>query len=316
MVQKVKLGRTDLLVNPIGIGANKFQQQDVSTNTEYGGDVLLAAINAGLDFIDTAFIYGNGVSETIIGDTLKKHNLRQQVVIATKGAHDLSSGEMKINNHPNFLRQQVEDSLRRLQTDYLDLYYIHFPDESTPKDEAVGTLLRLKEEGKIRAIGASNFSLEQLKEGNKDNGIDVVQDEYNLINRTAETEFFPYFKEAEIAFIPYFPLASGLLAGKYSTDTILNENQKRKEHFQAGYYETILEKVNQIKPLAEKHHTGLQNVVLAYYLMQEEVAALIPGARNRQQVLENMETLEVRLDAEDVQLIESAFPHNYHFKLN
>ena len=104
----------------------------------------------------------------------------------------------------------MDKSLKRLQTDVIDLFYIHFPDEETPKYEAVGALQRLKEAGKIRAIGVSNFSIEQLKEANQDGYIDVVQGEYNLINRTAEKELFPYYLDKDISFIPYYPLASGL----------------------------------------------------------------------------------------------------------
>src|SRR5690606_10232489 len=119
---------------------------------------------------------------------------------------------------PHFLKEEVEKSLKRLQTDYIDLYYIHRPDKTTPKYEAVGALKQLKEEGKIRAIGVSNFSLEQLKEANQDGYVDVVQDEYNLLSRDAEKELLPYTIENGISFIPYFPLASGLLTGKYDKD--------------------------------------------------------------------------------------------------
>ena len=162
MVEKVNLGKTDLVIHPIGFGANKVAPEDKATNTEYGGVVLETAINNGLNFIDTAYIYGMGQSEEIIGETLKKNNWRQDLVLATKGAHIVEGDKTIVDNTPEFLVGEVEKSLKRLQTDYIDLYYIHFPDDKTPKYEAVGALQRLKEEGKIRAIGLSNFSLEQL----------------------------------------------------------------------------------------------------------------------------------------------------------
>src|SRR5690606_20779714 len=124
--------------------------------------------------------------------------------------------ERIIDNSPEFLRDTVEASLKRLQTDYIDLFYIHSPDAKTPKYEAVGALKELKDEGKIRAIGVSNFSLAQLKEANQDGYVDVLQGHYNLLNRNAEQEYFPYTIENQISFIPYFPFASGLLAGKYT----------------------------------------------------------------------------------------------------
>ncbi|WP_027108919.1 aldo/keto reductase [Lacticigenium naphthae] len=311
MVEKVRLGRTDLIVHPIGLGANKISAADPDTHTEYGGDVILAGIENGMNFIDTAFIYGRGESETIIGKTLKENQLRKEIVIATKGAHQEVNGEIQLNNHPDFLTQQVEDSLSRLQTDYIDLYYIHFPDEDTPKAEAVGALARLKEQGKIRAIGVSNFSLEQLKEANVDGHVDVVQDEYNLLNQSAEENFFPYFKEKEISFIPYFPFASGLLAGKYDQDTHLSDRQKQRPQFQEPTYSDILNRMDKLKTLEKKYDTGIQNIVLAYYLSQEPVNAVIPGARNRQQMLENLHAATIQLDSEDRAFIESVFPKDY-----
>lgn len=113
-------------------------------------------------------------------------------------------------------------SLKRLQTDYIVLFYIHFPDQDTPKDEAVGAINQLKEQGKIRAIGVSNFSIDQLKEANKDGYVDVYQGEYNLLRREAEKELFPYVTDKGISYVPYFPLASGLLTGKYEKNTNLD----------------------------------------------------------------------------------------------
>lgn len=126
-------------------------------------------------------------------------------------------------------------SLRRLKTDYIDLLYIHFPDEHTPKNEAIGALKELKDEGKIRAIGVSNFSLAQLQEANQDSYVDVYQGHYNLIHREAEKELFPYVLEHNIAFIPYFPLASGLLTGKYTKDTEIPEYRKNSQFFQKRF---------------------------------------------------------------------------------
>ncbi|WP_080146902.1 aldo/keto reductase [Marinilactibacillus piezotolerans] len=314
MSEFVTLGKSGLKVHPIGLGANKISDADPSTNTEYGGDILLDAIDKGLNFIDTAFIYGDGKSESIIGETLKKHQLRQDIVIATKGAHEYVNGEIKLNNHPDFLTQQVEDSLKRLQTDYIDLYYIHFPDEDTPKAEAVGALSRLKEQGKIRSIGVSNFSLDQIKEGNVHDDIDVVQDEYNLLNQSAESEVFPYYREKNISFIPYFPFASGLLAGKYDKDTQLSDRQKSRPQFQEPTYSEILSKVDQLKSLADKYNTGIQNIVLAYYLSKDVVDAVIPGARNRQQMEQNLAAANIQLTAEECQFISEVFPSSFKLK--
>ncbi|WP_225743544.1 aldo/keto reductase [Marinilactibacillus sp. Marseille-P9653] len=314
MSEFVTLGRSGLKVHPIGLGANKISDADPETNTEYGGDILLDAIDKGLNFIDTAFIYGDGKSESIIGETLKKNNLRQDIVIATKGAHEYVDGELKLNNSPEFLTKQVEDSLARLQTDYIDLYYIHFPDENTPKAEAIGALSRLKEQGKIRSIGVSNFSFDQIKEANVHQDIDVVQDEYNLLNQEAESKVFQYYKEQNISFIPYFPFASGLLAGKYDQNTQLTDRQKSRPQFQEPTYSEILGKVEQIRPLAEKYNTGLQNIVLAYYLSKDVVDAVIPGARNRKQMEQNLEAANFKLTEDECKFIANIFPPSFKLK--
>lgn len=308
MVNKVQLGRTDLWIHPIGFGANKVGPEDPSTNTEYGGKVLATGIERGMNFIDTAFMYGKGVSEEIIGKTIKENNWRDEVVIATKGAHKYTADGVVFDNSPDFLVGEVEKSLKRLQTDVIDLYYIHFPDEDTPKYEAVGALHRLKEQGKIRAIGVSNFSLEQLKEANQDGYVDVVQGHYNLLNRSAEKEFFPYFKEHGISFIPYFPLASGLLVGKYTKDTVITGRNKERPQFQPGVFEKNVEKVDQLKPIAEKHQASVPQIVLAFYLTLDTIDAVIPGARNITQVLNNLETANIHLDQEDIAKIEAIFP--------
>ena len=225
MVQKVQIAKTDLVVNPIGLGTNAVGGHNLYPNLkdEQGMDMVRDAINHGVDFLDTSFIYGPGYSEELVGKVVKDMGKRQEVVVATKAAHKFVDGEVQFDNSPAFLKQAVDDALKRMQTDYIDLFYIHNPDENTPKDEAVGALKELKDAGKIRSICVSNFSLDQLKEANKDGYVDVVQDLYNLIQRDAEQTFFDYTKENDISFIPFFPLASGLLAGKYDENTTFPE---------------------------------------------------------------------------------------------
>lgn len=308
MTKEVELGKTGIHIHPIGLGANKISQADESTNTEYGGKIIQTAIDHGMNFIDTAFMYGKGVSEEIIGSTLKESNLRNDAVIATKGAHVFEGDTITLNNHPDFLTKAVDDSLRRLQTDYIDLYYIHFPDESTPKYEAVGALQRLKEAGKIRSIGVSNFSAEQLKEANQDGYVDVVQDGYNLIQRSAEETLFPYCETNNISFVPYFPFASGLLAGKYDRNTVLSDKQKAKPQFHDEVFFNYLDKVDKIRAIAAKHNVEVSHVVLAYYLTKKPIDAVIPGARNGSQVIDNLKAAQIKLNVYETELIEQVFP--------
>src|SRR5690625_1556057 len=193
MTEKVTIRGTDLTVNPIGLGTNAVGGQRYYPNItdDAGREFLRTAIGHGVDFWDTAFIYGPKRSEEIIGEVLEETGERDNIVLATKAAHKIINGKTYLDNSPAFLKQAVEDSLKRLRTDYIDLFYIHRPDENTPKYEAIGALQELKDEGKIRAIGVSNFSLDQLKEANRDGHVNVYQGLYNLIERGAEKELFP-----------------------------------------------------------------------------------------------------------------------------
>ncbi|GAA0608636.1 aldo/keto reductase [Virgibacillus siamensis] len=308
MANKVELGKTGLYIHPIGLGANKIGYENKETNTEYGGKIITEAMEHGLNFIDTALMYGNGLSEEIIGKTLKDAGNRSNVVLATKGSNRNEGDKIVHDNTPSFLNKTVDESLKRLNTDVIDLFYIHFPDEDTPKYEAVGALQRLREAGKIRAIGVSNFSMDQLIEANQDGYLDVVQGHYNLLERSAEKELFPYLLENEISFIPYFPFASGLLAGKYTKDTVLSDRLKKRPPFQGETYLRNLEKVDILHQIADKHSVAPAHVVLAYYLNLAPIDAVIPGARNVEQVTDNLKAAEVHLSEEDVQTIEKVFP--------
>lgn len=270
-------------------------------------NIVRSALDHGINFIDSAFIYGPGRSEELIGEVLKERGGRDNVVIATKGAHVIIGDKITLDNSPAFLRQSVEDSLKRLQTDYIDLYYIHFPDENTPKDEAVGELKKLKDEGKIRAIGVSNFSIDQLKEANKDGHVDVLQSHYNLLHRDAEQDLLPYTQEHGISFVPYFPLASGLLGGKYKQGDTFSDIRKNDPLFQGETFAKNLEKVDKVRQIANAKGVEVAHVVLAWYLTVPSIDVLIPGAKRPEQIVSNLETLKVQLTPEEIKTIDSIF---------
>ncbi|KOO42990.1 aldo/keto reductase [Priestia koreensis] len=309
MVKKVRIGQTDLHVNPIGLGTNAVGGHNLYPNLdeEVGKDLVRTAISKGINFLDTAFIYGPKRSEELIGEVLKETGSRSDIVIATKGAHKFVGNNVVIDNSPAYLKQSVEDSLKRLQTDYIDLYYIHFPDEDTPKDEAVGALKELKDQGKIKAIGVSNFSIDQLKEANKDGYVDVYQGEYNLFQRDAERDILPYAAENNISFVPYFPLAAGLLAGKYTKETTFDDLRKDMDLFKKENFEKNLEKVDALREIAEANHVEVAHLVLAWYLEQPAIDAIIPGAKRAAQVENNLKTLDVKLSPADIQKVDRIF---------
>ena len=286
----------------LGIGTNKVGGHNLFDNLkdQDGFDVVKEALDSGIAMIDTAYMYGLGRSEEIIGQVIKNYP-RENFKIATKAAQD-PDNNLTINNDPIFLEKSVNDALSRLQTDYIDIFYIHFPDDKTPKDKAVAALNELKKAGKIRAIGLSNFSLEQIKEANKNNQVDYVEDHYNLIQRHVEREIWPYLKENDIKFVPYFPLASGLLTGKYTID-----DANKFKHLNREEFEKIIQILKGIDVIANKHGATVTQIILAWYIKNPEISAVIPGARVPSQVANNVATLKIDLSTDEYQEIDNAF---------
>ncbi|PTH20374.1 aldo/keto reductase [Staphylococcus arlettae] len=310
-MKKVQLGKSEVEASPIALGTNAVGGHNLYNNLdeEQGKEVVRKAIKNGVSLLDTAYIYGLGRSEELIGETVKEFS-RDEYQIATKGAHYFDeNNEEQISNKPEFLKEQVEQSLKRLQVDYIDLFYIHFPDDETPKDEAVAALKELKDQGKIKAIGVSNFSLEQLKEANKDGYVDVVQLEYNLLNRENE-HIFEYTSENNITFIPYFPLVSGLLAGKYTENSQFDDLRAENPEFQGDKFKENLKKVDELRTIADNHGVEVAHVVLAFYLTQPSLDVIIPGAKKPEQVIDNLTTLDVKLTESEIEKINQIFPVN------
>ncbi|HDE6906810.1 TPA: aldo/keto reductase [Staphylococcus aureus] len=309
MKQFVNLGKSDVEVFPIALGTNAVGGHNLYPNLdeEQGKDVVRQAINHGINLLDTAYIYGPERSEELVGEVVKEYP-REQIKIATKGSHEFDENqEVHQNNQPEYLKQQVENSLKRLQTDYIDLYCIHFPDDNTPKDQAVAALQELKEQGKIKAIGVSNFTLDQLKEANKDGYVDVVQLEYNLLHRENEA-VLQYCVDHQITFIPYFPLASGILAGKYDENTKFSDHRTTRRDFIPGVFEENVRRVKALESLAAAHQTSIANIVLAFYLTRPAIDVIIPGAKRAEQVVENIKAADIVLSDDEIQYIDELFP--------
>lgn len=291
-----------LVLPKLGLGTNKVGGHNLFPNLkdEDGEAVVRQALDSGITLLDTAYMYGLGQSERIIGQVVKDYN-RSKILIATKAAQD-PANDLKPNNTPAFLTQAVDDALQRLQTDYIDIFYIHFPDATTPKNESVAALQKLKQAGKIRAIGVSNFSLAQIKEANLDGYVDVVEDHYSLVHRGLENSVWPYLQQANIAFVPYFPLASGLLTGKYSA-----ADQTKFKQFTPAQYAQIMTALEQIKGIAAGLDATVAQVILAWYLQNPAIATVIPGARKPEQVLANAKALTVTLTPAQYQQIDQLF---------
>lgn len=291
-----------LEIPALGLGTNKVGGHNLFENLkdEDGYAVVRKALDSGIELLDTAYMYGKGRSEEIIGDVLQDYD-RSKVIIATKAAQD-PQNDFKPNNDPEFLKKAVDDALKRLKTDYIDIFYIHFPDDTTPKYESVAALNELKQDGKIRAIGVSNFSLDQIKEANRDGLVDIVEDNYSLVHRDAEKTLLPYLNEQNIAFVPYFPLASGLLTGKYSAA----DGAKFKQ-FSSDEFKHIIDALAEVKVIAEKHEATIAQVILAWYIADHDISSVIPGARVEKQVIANAGSMNVQLSKDEYQQIDKLF---------
>lgn len=290
------LPKTNLKISSIGLGTNAVGGHNLYENLdeERGKDLVRTALDQGITFIDTADAYGKGRSEELVGEVLKEYP-RDQFVIATKGGSDWRNGRR--DNSPEYLRKAVEESLERLQLDVIDLYYIHWPDNVTPIEEAVAELSRLKAEGKIKAIGVSNVTLEQLKRANSGGEISAVQLQYHMLDRSIEQDILPYCVEQGITVVPYGPLAFGILGGKYDDDFELEEGDWRNSVplFKKGEFEKNLAIVEKLKVVAERLGTDTSKLALAWLLAQPGVDSVIPGGKKSGQVLENLKAAELEL---------------------
>ncbi|WP_347340534.1 aldo/keto reductase [Vagococcus allomyrinae] len=307
-MKTIKIGKSDVRASVIGLGTNAVGGHNLYPDLDEaeGKDLVRSALDSGISLIDTAFAYGRGRSEELVGQVLQEYP-REQVVIATKASH-LPEGTGH-SNSLSFMEKALAASLKRLQTDYIDIFYIHFPDEITPKNQVVALLNDYKQQGIIRAIGVSNFSLAQLKEANQDGYVDVVQDEYNLIARQNEQTLMAYCQEQQLSYIPFFPLASGLLTGKYQADVVFpaTDFRSRQANFQGERYRQTVAKVKELQPLADKYHVAITHVVLNWYLQRRDISAIIPGAKNARQVADNLQAISFKLTPQEVEFIDGLF---------
>ena len=274
-----------LTVSVVGLGCNNFGPR---LDAEETRAVVHAALDAGVNFLDTADIYGMGLSEEYVGRALGPR--RAEVVLATK--FGMKMDERRRGAHPDYIREAVEDSLRRLGTDRIDIYQLHTPDPSVPIADTLGALDELVRAGKVVEIGCSNFSVEQLREA-RDAApgarFQSVQNEYSLFHRDPEESVLDECARQGLAFIPYFPLASGLLTGKYRRGTPPPEGTRITA---GGRYaelltEENLERVERLAQWAEARGHTLLELAFAWLLARGEVVSVIAGATSAAQVRSN-----------------------------
>ena len=281
----------------------------------------VAAIRRGLDLgmnlVDTAPVYGMGHSEEIVGEAIKGR--RDKVVLATKcglvwhvdrGNHFFEQAGKSVRRYlgAESIRYEVEQSLRRLQTDYIDLYQTHWQDATTPIAETMGVLLELKQEGKIRAIGVSNATPAQMDEYRKVGPLDVDQEKYSMLDRQMDAAQLPYCERENVAVLAYSPLAQGLLTGKVSADRPLAEGDYRADdpRFSVDNRTRVLAFLDKLRPVADAYGATSAQLALAWCLARPGLTHVLAGARNAVQVDENAGAGDIELSADEMAQIDEA----------
>ena len=308
------LGKSGLQVSAIGLGTNNFGGR---TDEETSVRVLLHALDLGINFIDTANQYSKGESEDIIGRALGDR--RHDIVLATKGGSIWGTGPNESGASRKHIMDAVEASLRRLRTDYVDLYYIHRPDPNTPIEETLDTLDELVRQGKIRYIGCSNYQAWQACEAAHTSrsrhipSFICAQNEYSMINRSVERELLPFCRAYGVGLVPFYPLAAGFLTGKYRPGEPLPKGARYDDASKArpaqaalarGLQERFLNDRNfgVLPPLEEyasqAGHT-LAELALAWLASNPAVSSVLVGASNTDQLDANVKGVEWRLTPEE-----------------
>jgi len=312
-MKKIKIGQTNVEVAPFNLGGNVFGW---TLDEKKSFEILDAFVEAGFNFIDTADMYsywvdggGGGQSETIIGKWMKERGNREQMIIATKVGGQ--TGTNPIDASRNHILKAVEKSLKRLQTDYIDLYYLHYDDDKTPVEETLRTFDELVKAGKVRHIAASNISPERLKESlefsdkNKLAKYQALQPLYNLVERKGyETDYAPIVAEHNLTVFPYYALASGFLTGKYRSEADFNKSP-RGQGAVKYLNEQGLNILKALDQIAEKHQTVPASVALAWLAAQPNIGGPIASATSVEQLKQILSSVSLHLDKTDLELLDN-----------
>lgn len=292
-MEKRRLGWSDVEVSVFGLGTWPMGGAWWGgSDDEESERTIHRALELGVTLFDTAEGYGDGHAEEVLGRALAGR--RDQAVIADKVAPD--------HFEPKQIEAAFEASCRRLQTDHIDIYYLHWPNIDVPIGAAMGTLEKLRSSGRIRAIGVSNFTANEMQAAGEHGRIDVLQPPYNLFWRFIESDQIPYCQEHEIGIMTYSSLAQGLLTGAMNAETTFSEGDNRPSTvlFQASVYERCLQGVEELRPIAEKAGVTLPRLALSWLLGRPGVSTALVGARTVAEIEENADGLPWDVRAADL----------------
>ena len=303
-----QIGQTDLWVTPVAMGCWPITGiTSLGVDEESSLATLAAALDAGINFFDTAYCYGySGESERMIARALGAH--RQQVIIATKGGIHYEQGKQVRDASPATLLRECEESLLRLQTDYVDLLYLHAPDPQVPVAESASALRQLLDSGKARSIGASNFTLQQLGEFAQVCPLSAYQPHYNMLQREIEGEQLPWCLEHHVSVICYWPLMKGLLAGHLPRDHVFEARDGRQKYpmFHGVEWHKTQDFLDVLRPIAAEVGKTVAQLVINWTIQQPGITAALCGAKRPAQIQDNAGGMNWNLNAEQLSRINAA----------
>jgi len=306
-MQTRQLGNNGPTVSALGLGCMGMTPIYATPDPDEAIATIHAAVDAGISMIDTADMYAGGKNEELVGRALK--GIRERVFLASKfGNMRLPDGTRQVNGKPEYVFEACDRALKRMEIDFIDLYYLHRMDATVPIEDTVGAMAQLIEQGKVGAIGLSEAGANTIRRAQATHALAAVQTEYSLASRDVEAEILPTCRELGIGFVAYAPLSRGLLSGEIASLDQLGDNDRRRDmpRFQGDNLDTNLAMVNAMADIAASKGVSTAALALAWVLARGDDVLPIPGCSRRDTLRDSLMALEVELSADELGAIEAA----------